>query len=193
MADPVIQIVNNWVRSNIDHISRAYWQKGGWEGWAQVSLALYLEDHAPSSLPNVLLTTDGTQANPIQIAHVLREVDVYEGSAQRADIIVPRLQPAECIIIELKCESMHNPVGFRQGLFEDVEKVRTSAISRFKKPAVVYVVGISVSAGGIMSVQESSQLSGIMQGNADEPICSAMYPNCDFIGAVVWWWKQRSA
>jgi hypothetical protein len=87
---------------------------------------------------------------------------------------------------------MHNPVGFRQGLFEDVEKIRTSTISRFKKPAVVYVVGISVSAGGIMSVQGSSQLSGIMQGNADEPINSAMYPNCDFIGAVVWWWKQRS-
>jgi hypothetical protein len=39
-----------------------------------------------------------------------------------------------------------------QGLFEDVEKVRTSAISRYQKPTVVYVVEISVSAGGIMSI-----------------------------------------
>ena len=65
-------------------IHSAFHMKGGWEGWFQVELALFLEQHGYT---------------------VKRDKQVFQGSLEAADLVVTSPQGI-CTIIELKCQSL---------------------------------------------------------------------------------------
>ena len=70
-------------------IHSAYFMKGGWEGWFQVELALFLEEHGYI---------------------VEREAHVFIAPRETADLVVTSCQVI-CTIIELKCESPQDITG----------------------------------------------------------------------------------
>ena len=145
---PTDTLIKKWALKNIDRIVRAYTQKGGWEGWAQVEIAteLYRErDMAYGDAKDSLLATT---------TKVLREVAVYPPtitkkggiSQKRADIVVEFGAPSrrEFVIIELKCEGFYNKDAFVQAVKEDVDKVNGDIEHDFK-PARVWALGFSTS------------------------------------------------
>ena len=145
---PTDTIIKGWALKNIDRIVRAYTQKGGWEGWAQVEIATELHrarDMAYENARDSLLATTTT---------VLREVAVYPPtntknggiSQKRADIVVEFGAPSrrEFVIIELKCEGFYNKDAFVQAVKEDVDKVHGDIEHDFK-PARVWALGFSTS------------------------------------------------
>lgn len=145
---PIGNIINEWAHQNIARIIRAYTQKGGWEGWAQVEIAtaLYNDRNAPyADARDAILATTTT---------VLREVAVYPPtrtakggiSQKRADIVVEFGAPSrrEFIVIELKCEGFYNKEAFVQAVKEDIDKVNGDIEHSFK-PARVWALGFSTS------------------------------------------------
>jgi len=87
----MIDMIGTWAELRKEDIHKIYEQKGGWEGWMQVELALYLA----SNYPHI---------------NVRREENVYSNNPKlRADILFKKRMGWE--IVELKCES----------LFQDLE------------------------------------------------------------------------
>ncbi|KAF9062586.1 hypothetical protein BDP27DRAFT_1427721 [Rhodocollybia butyracea] len=104
-----------------EKIGRAWKLKGGWEGWAQVELAIFLED------------TLGKDFG------VTREDLVYEGTKQQSDIKVLQKSTNELTILELKCKSLNNRhVAVQNGnVFLGVSK---QLKSRFNTPVIQVVI-----------------------------------------------------
>lgn len=145
---PIAGIISEWALKNIARIVRAYTQKGGWEGWAQVEIAtaLYDDRDAPYA--------DAKDALMAAKTTVSREVAIYPPtltkkggvSQKRADIVVEFGAPSrrEFIIIELKCEGFYNKDAFVQAVKEDVVKVDGDIENSFK-PARMWALGFSTS------------------------------------------------
>ncbi|KAK3985313.1 hypothetical protein QBC44DRAFT_335285 [Cladorrhinum sp. PSN332] len=178
-GDQLIELVNDWVRSDINRIAQAYLQQGGWEGWAQVELALYLRAHAHERFKTLY-----------EVMQVHREAYVYADSNNRADIVLS-LPGGEQFIIELKCESWGNQKKFGTNMLEDYIKVSDAQLKYVYKSAVRYAVGISVSSDGIEYVLKKSGLDGKVQGDFKHPIMGEEIHDVGWAGAVVWWYRSE--
>ena len=82
--------IYQWAQAKQLDITRAFAMKGGWEGWLQVELGLYL-------------------AKQQYILGVDREKHVFDNANQKADLYITSNPPAgpHKIVIELKCESQY--------------------------------------------------------------------------------------
>ena len=88
---PTDTLIKGWALKNIDRIVRAYTQKGGWEGWAQVEIATELYRERDMAYRDARDAKDSLLATTTK---VLREVAVYPPtitkkggiSQKRADI-----------------------------------------------------------------------------------------------------------
>ncbi|KAJ3745982.1 hypothetical protein DFH05DRAFT_901333 [Lentinula detonsa] len=110
--NPVMEKIVDWGNNyvNAQKIAAAYNQKGGWEGWVQVELAIVLQQHFGG---------DGQ-------ATVLREQYVYNGTQQRCDILIDtKKYNGEHFtnMFELKCESSGNAGNFRTEVEKDCTKI----------------------------------------------------------------------
>lgn len=148
----VADIIGNWGLANITSIIRAYSQKGGWEGWAQVEIASRLEDEFQRrSGPASAKALDALIASTTTVS---REVPIYpptltasgRTSQKKADIVVGFGPPSgrEYVLIELKCEGYHNKDAFINAVRDDIDKVNGDIREGFK-PAKVWVLGFSAS------------------------------------------------
>jgi hypothetical protein len=133
MASPnIVQLIATWANSRAAIIQRAYDQKGGWEGWAQVEIALSLQDEL-SKKPDFLDV-------------LTREFPFYANDSLRADIAILYLPDGMPIdIIELKCESAFQTKQFAAELYDDFVKVTTENISHLKNchPSRQFLIGIA--------------------------------------------------
>lgn len=125
----VDDIVLRWARTNLVKIVKAYAQKGGWEGWAQVEIATVLRDQLVGACATF---------NPPVAVTVSREVAVYLNpdsgkSPMLADVVVEFNQQGvtDCIIIELKCESAYNTSPIAQRVRADVVKLERQIRARY--------------------------------------------------------------
>ncbi|KAF5721152.1 hypothetical protein FGLOB1_360 [Fusarium globosum] len=130
-AEPLIQKIADWAAAK--PLQRIYTQKGGWEGYAQVELAMYLQDQ---------LGGDPT-----------REVQVYK-DGELADILyTPLNEPG--YFIELKCQSLlqdsDNLDSFANRILSDMIKCDPALTARAagyeNMPALA--IGIGVDAAGV--------------------------------------------
>ncbi|KAI9671374.1 MAG: hypothetical protein M1831_004283 [Alyxoria varia] len=108
-----------------------YSQKGGWEGWAQVELAM--------AFPQWL----GGSAD--------REVDVYTNGAL-ADILTTAVDN-KMMIFELKCQSFYQdqvtPDALANGFILDLNKVNYTPRKQDYQNAARIVIGIGVTGTGV--------------------------------------------
>ena len=134
------ETIRNWAQDNVDKISRAYALKGGWEGWAQVEIALLLEDH---------LAHLGRGLN-IESMTASREVAVYQNPRQFADLVigVHHGRAQDHIIVELKCESQFNATNFITGIMNDLAKIEDGIKPEYQ-PAMRFVYGIGKTPEGV--------------------------------------------
>ena len=93
----VDQIIIGWAQANLGKILLAYQMKGGWEGWAQVELAIAL---------------------PANGVPVLREQTIYGNApARRVDLVING-----ALGVELKCATADLPDVFGK-VSEDLDKL----------------------------------------------------------------------
>ncbi|KAE9390654.1 hypothetical protein BT96DRAFT_1024443 [Gymnopus androsaceus JB14] len=103
----VVSHIEAWMKEKGNAIEEAYALKvvrsannfadmvpqGGWEGWAQVELALFFQ-----------------KQKDFEGATISREDHVYEGTLRRDDLLIKK--PSFTTMVELKCESKGNQDGF---------------------------------------------------------------------------------
>ncbi len=145
---PVDDVIKRWASENIGRIIKAYTQKGGWEGWAQVEIATALSDYRRASFARA---GDALRA---ALTRTLREEPVYPStltakggtSQKRADIVVEVGGPEsrEFVIIELKCEGANNSAAFVAATNDDIAKVQGEIREEYK-PARVWALAFSAS------------------------------------------------
>ena len=143
-------------------------QKGGWEGWAQVELAYYINNEPGLDHSYV----------------AERELLAYEEPKQRIDIWAESLEEREPNMgIELKCESHYQDVvtdtGLPARLMKDMKKVNKGLKKEYagKYGTWVYVVGITTNPNDLKGYDEEAT-QGIPVWYAQTP--SKMH-------WVVWW------
>ena len=143
-------------------ITTAYYQKGGWEGWAQVEIAYLVQDKYAN------VTID-------------REVNVYAGTQKENDFVITdkydATKPKQ--VIELKCErGTQNATQFRQSFVDDIIKINTLPIGVAYKPAKAYAVAISCTDASYKLLFETE-----WEGNTVHRIeCTA--------GIWIWWYER---
>ncbi|CAN9356377.1 unnamed protein product [Alternaria alternata] len=129
MAENVLDEIRQWTRDNFtstNKIQQIYLQKGGWEGWAQVELALHF--------------------TAIGGWNCQREVQVYHDSQKRADLLLTAEGgPPNTTIIELKTEALwrdaHGVNQFVESMKEDLYKIDHNRIDKKYLPARLVVFG----------------------------------------------------
>jgi hypothetical protein len=170
MSDPVIDLIHRWAKDNMARIHRAWGLEGGWEGWAQVELALFLKDqHAPEDFL------------------IQRECKGFKDSNDKIDIcIVSAVQHS--IFIELKCESFDNGSNFGVNVFDDYCKVENGVL-RGGDPKEVYVIGISISRTGNKSMD--TILGSQMLKNQFRFMFIMPEHERGSYEEVIWWYKKR--
>ncbi|KAJ4490752.1 hypothetical protein J3R30DRAFT_131739 [Lentinula aciculospora] len=129
----VMEKILEWANDvvNAEKIEKAYNQKGGWEGWVQVELAMYLQ--------KVL----GGQG----IATILREQNVYNGNSQKCDFLIKtQKENGEYFtnMFELKCESSGNAGKFRTEVRDDCTKIANGVWNTEFNPCEAWIVAFSV-------------------------------------------------
>ena len=168
-SESIEGILKNWALKpgKLLSIFKAFDQKGGWEGWAQVEIANELSDFM-----------DQLQGYGLDIAAVIqREASVYaENQGLKADIVVHTYYqapknvqllhnmntsktlenfPRRSFIIELKCESANNSEKFRSNVIEDLKKIK-KVIHIGNDPQSAWVVklamAISISPEGFAAM-----------------------------------------
>jgi len=148
--------IGDWAKSisSSGKIVRAYNLKGGWESWAQVELAIAIQDAVKSK------TDDG--ATIIQNV-VTRENYVYEPFVspitgkkveKKDDILISTIQTPKfghhdpitkwTNIIELKCQSSGNKDNFVNDVESDMEKIELNKIKAEFLPTYGWILAISV-------------------------------------------------
>jgi hypothetical protein len=139
------EIIVYWIQSNVDRIARAYILKGGWGGWAQVEIALLLEDRLAGMAPKL---------GPVVIT-ASREVAVYEAPRQHADIVIEVTDGSrkDFIIVELKCEGRFNQANFVAAVKNDVEKI-DRGVKKECRPAKRFVFAIGMSEGAVIGMEK---------------------------------------
>lgn len=142
-------LIQQWAGDNTEKIVKAYAQKGGWEGWAQVEIATMLADRFRRVLQSGSLMDRAVNRERSYVVN--REVNIYEGpngekSQLRADIVVQIKDAAgklvQTVIIELKCEGYYNDTPFWTLVAADVKKVGGIVKNEYK-PALLWVMGFS--------------------------------------------------
>lgn len=105
--DQFLAYVVEWANQNVASMKRLWPLPGGWEAWAQAEIAGYINDVDAST-------------------SIQREARVYD-NGKRADFLLnpgTTLQPAQQIVVEMKCESLLNRTAYITGLNKDVTKLQ---------------------------------------------------------------------
>jgi hypothetical protein len=129
MPENVLDEIRQWTKDNFtpaNKIQQIYLQKGGWEGWAQVELALHF--------------------TAIGGWNCQREILVYHGSQKRADLLLTAEDgPPNTTIIELKTEALWRDDDgadkFVKSMKEDLYKIEHNNIDPKYLPARLVVFG----------------------------------------------------
>jgi hypothetical protein len=154
-----IYVIQDWAVVNCDLIIRAYEQKGGWEGWAQVGMALAFQ-------------------STYRDLRVSREVNIFT-SKKRADFVLSYHGEATQLF-EIKCASSgqdrFSPTApaFAKALQADIAKVMTNNIRGGYGTTVVTIVGIS---------PNPRSYGAILSGAYDVPIHLA-----EIVKGRLWMW-----
>ena len=92
-------------------IEEAYEQRGGWEGWVQVELAIYLK------------RVFEREMYPGSTVKVTREDYIYGESSDRSDLLLKTTRFGSTFYnaLELKCESKLGAKSFRTKVKQDCE------------------------------------------------------------------------
>jgi hypothetical protein len=119
----------NWGTAAWAKIQAAFLQKGGWEGWAQVEIAIALQEKFKN-------------------ANIIRENPVYNDAALRCDISL-QLKGYDVQVVEIKCESIFQD-GSRRNAFckaygADIQKVLQHSVQQPYEPAQMWVIGFTCS------------------------------------------------
>ncbi|KAJ4017762.1 hypothetical protein NW752_001670 [Fusarium irregulare] len=129
-AEPVIQKIADWAAAK--PLLRIYAQKGGWEKYAQVELAMYLQDK---------LGGDPT-----------REVPVFKDDKELADILYKPLNEPK-YFIELKCQSSlqdsRNVDSFANRILDDMIKCDYGGRAPGYENTPALAIGIGVDPAGV--------------------------------------------
>jgi len=134
-----VYTIQQWARVNCGRIVDAYEQKGGWEGWAQVELALAFQSYYGG-------------------LRVSREVNIFT-SRKRADFVLC-YRGETTQLFEIKCASSGQDAfssttpPFAKALQADIAKVMTNSIRSEYGATLVSIMGISPNAdsyGAILS------------------------------------------
>ncbi|MEQ3146772.1 hypothetical protein [Phocaeicola coprocola] len=102
----LLQEIATWMNSRVatlPEFGQPFFSQGGWEGWVQVELAMYL-------------TSRGYD--------VMREDRIY-GNSFRADLVVnPNIVEFRNIAVEIKCQSMYRSIDSQLPLYDnDIERL----------------------------------------------------------------------
>ncbi|KAJ9652601.1 hypothetical protein H2198_008170 [Neophaeococcomyces mojaviensis] len=127
--DQIEQILFTRVKANANTIVAAHQLKGGWEGWAQVSLALEIKNKWPNTT-------------------VLREQAVYGEGGGLADIVLTSAADPNFIqIIELKVDLVNKATtSLANRVDDDINKIRQGGAKVKYTRAYFVAVGICVTA-----------------------------------------------
>jgi hypothetical protein len=98
--------LGSWAQDYEGQFKLYYPLKGGWEAWAQTSVAGYI------------IQADNT-------IDILREQMIFDGTQQKVDWLLNDNEQlvTHKIAIELKCESLENRKNFASGLEADIAKL----------------------------------------------------------------------
>jgi hypothetical protein len=169
MPIDIIDEVEDWLGRNKNKVAAAYLTKGGWEGWAQVELALFLHDKFGTNTINIF-REDGrpyTQANP--------------ASGERSDMYI-QSNDGTALGVELKCESLFQQqtanTRIARRLYADMVKV--AGIISPPQHTTMYAIGISVTQEGLNDLKELAGAFPTVQHRrvasiTDAPVAIAWY------------------
>ena len=155
--------IYKWVHKRCSDIRNAFWMRGGWEGWLQVELGLWLMEAGFA---------------------VEREMHVFKNARQAADMIVRHENfEGATIIIELKCEGWFQdfdapgepdesrqrddtPLSFQTRIMEDVEKFGDAGSNIHDNYRGIYYccIGISMMETSRDCLFELQNKGGYFQG-----------------------------
>ena len=110
----IVLFFSYWVKEHTPLIVRNYNQKGGWEGWAQIELALALK----------FMYSDWK---------VTREQHVFLNTRKKVDLLLTK-ENESSYIIELKCESLNNQIQVARSFSTDIDRfVENEVDERYSK------------------------------------------------------------
>ncbi|KIW92694.1 uncharacterized protein Z519_06541 [Cladophialophora bantiana CBS 173.52] len=173
----VQELILQWAHQDIPKITKAYPLKGGWEGRAQVEIAILIGNYYAQAAATVL--------GPTTTVTLSREVAFYESSPpQRADIVVTTSDGPrdDYVIIELKCEGAFNTPNFTQGVTTDVKKIEAGIKPAFWL-AKRFAHAITTSEEGYQQMQNAGytrndQVLLSVPGGVRRLYCGRSRPNC---------------
>ena len=104
-----IDELNKWMNTRVKSLPKygqPFYSQGGWEGWIQVELAMWL-------------TAKGYD--------VMREERIYDNKYYRADLVInPNIPNATTIAIEIKCQSIYSNINtFLKSATNDINKLES--------------------------------------------------------------------
>ncbi|KAG7087364.1 hypothetical protein E1B28_013337 [Marasmius oreades] len=144
-ATPMLDAIIEWGKDNHikDRIWRAHQQRGGWEGWVQVELAIYLGEFFKNTL------------FPGREIKVTREEYTYGETQQRSDILFTTIRENGTVFynaIELKCETLNTgKAGFRLEVKNDCTKVDNAKPKESFAPCAAWVLAFSTTPDANLS------------------------------------------
>ncbi|KAG7087365.1 hypothetical protein E1B28_013338 [Marasmius oreades] len=144
-TNPILGAIIDWGKNHHikDRIRQAYQQRGGWEGWVQLELAIYLEDFFLNN------------KYPDCEIKVTREEYTYGETQKRSDILFMTTKSAYHIFynaIELKCEAKNTgAAGFKLEVKKDCEKVDNAKPKGSFAPCTTWVVAFSTTPDANLS------------------------------------------
>ncbi len=117
--------LGGWAQNYEKEFKLYYPLKGGWEAWAQASVAGFIIDDKS--------TID-----------ILREQLIFYGTQQKVDWLLNNADPlvTHKIAIELKCESIENRNNFTSGLEADIVKLTDANLRTNYRGCRRVVVGL---------------------------------------------------
>jgi hypothetical protein len=117
--------LGGWAQNYEKEFKLYYPLKGGWEAWAQASVAAYI------------INKDST-------VDILREQLIFDGSQQKVDWLLNDTDQSVTnkIAIELKCQSFENQNKFTTGLEGDIAKLAEANLKAAYHGCRRAVVGI---------------------------------------------------
>jgi hypothetical protein len=126
-AIDIYNIIDTWAAAMCPRILQAQVFKGGWEGWAQIELAL------------------GIQAKYTEIK-VTREQPIYLGTRKRVDILL-RADGEDTHAIELKtlsvyAQEQYGNGTFAQGFIDDIDKINDNIVKPGLGNVHLYAIGL---------------------------------------------------
>lgn len=124
----IVGWIQGWLLLKKDCFPQVCWSKGGWEGWAQSEIEMYLNQH----------TLPGAPA-------IHREQAIFNNAQKAVDFLIVQQSKAFCI--ELKCESLFHSSNqgrvnsdhtFYQEVEIDILKLMTERKPDFsRQPAMI--------------------------------------------------------